>query len=68
VEYEADGSGKMYKRPLSHLKRVPTSSISIDCDKFKDAVCYQGLRSKTVTDNWEPRTLGSHRYHITWPN
>ena len=41
MELEADGSSEKFKRPLSRLKRVPSRKISIDCDKYKDAVCNQ---------------------------
>ena len=56
VELEAEGSGN---RPLSHLKRLPNRNISIDCDKYKDAVCNQDLRSKIDCAKFRLAVFGS---------
>ena len=43
---------------MSHLKRVPNRNISIDCDKYKDAVCNQDLRSKLDCEKFRLAVFG----------
>ena len=52
VELETDGGGKTYRRPLSHLKKVP-GTVSIDCDKdlhLKPKIDYEKFRSNVLKE------------------